>query len=191
MGRLTGCTEIPLQPANRLASTNFRTMEDDVQALLQARRYPQAFERLLEDYENKVYRMAGAILRNPARAEEVTQDIFLKIWKALPNYDGRATPGTWLYAIARNTCLAAARAESYRKTVPLDPSQEPASAPQASNDVVVYVERLPAVQRQVITLFYLQDRSVEEVARMLDIPGNTIKSHLRRARLALAEMMKE
>jgi RNA polymerase sigma-70 factor (ECF subfamily) len=53
------------------------------------------------------------------------------------------------------------------------------------------LERLPEVQRDVITLFYLQDKSVEEVARMLDLPESTVKSHLHRARLALAAMIKE
>jgi RNA polymerase sigma-70 factor (ECF subfamily) len=52
------------------------------------------------------------------------------------------------------------------------------------------VERLPDSQRQVVSLFYLQDRSVSEVAAMLDLPENTVKSHLHRARRALAEMMK-
>jgi RNA polymerase sigma-70 factor (ECF subfamily) len=53
------------------------------------------------------------------------------------------------------------------------------------------LERLPQIQRDVITLFYLQEKSVEEVARMLDLPEGTVKSHLHRARLALAAMMKE
>ena len=52
------------------------------------------------------------------------------------------------------------------------------------------VERLPEMQQQVITLFYLQDRSVEDVALMLDLPEGTVKSHLHRARRALAQMVR-
>ena len=52
------------------------------------------------------------------------------------------------------------------------------------------LQRLPEVQQQVITLFYLQDRSVEDVAHMLDLPEGTVKSHLHRARRALAEMVR-
>ena len=58
-------------------------------------------------------------------------------------------------------------------------------------ELAQYLERLPEMQRDVTTLFYLQEKSVEEVARMLDLPGGTVKSHLHRARLALAAMIKE
>ena len=137
--------------------------------------------------------MALAILRNPARAEEVTQDIFLKLWQALPAYDGRAAPGTWLYVIARNTCFAAARSDTYRSTIPLDEIHEPASGSRVSGDIELgqLIDRLPETQRHVIRLFYLEERRVDEVALMLDLPEGTVKSHLHRARLALATMMKE
>lgn len=89
-------------------------MEDEVRRLLEARQYDAALERLLDLHEKRVFRMALMMLGGDAgRAEEVTQDVFLKLWRALPGYDGRASPSTWLYAIARNTCLTAARAESY------------------------------------------------------------------------------
>jgi RNA polymerase sigma-70 factor (ECF subfamily) len=168
-------------------------MDEDVRELLERRRYSQALERLLELYENKVFRMALAFLRNPARAEEVTQDTFLKLWQALPGYNGRASPGTWLYAIARNTCLSAVRSEAYRKTVALDAQHDPPASSVFSGDpeLARCIERLPDVQREVITLFYLEEKRVEEVARMLDLPEGTVKSHLYRARLALAAMMKE
>ena len=169
-------------------------MDDDVQALLRKRRYRPAFERLLGLYEVKVFRMAVMFLRDPGRAEEVTQDIFLKLWKALPAYDGRAAPSTWLYTIARNTCLSALRSETQRNTLPLDSIPEPAAVEAAAGgnvELARCVERLSDVQRDAITLFYLQEKSVKEVARMLDVPEGTLKSHLYRARLALAVMMKE
>ena len=82
-------------------------MGDEVPQLLRARKYQEALERLLDRYEHKVFRMAVLMLKDRGRAEEVTQDVFLKLWRALPAYDGRAAPGTWLYTIARNTCLSA------------------------------------------------------------------------------------
>src|SRR3954470_13353032 len=100
-------------------------MEEDVRRLLQTGRYEAALERLLDEYERKVFRMALAILRDAASAEEITQDVFLKAWRAFPSYDGRAAPSTWLYTIARNTCLSAARAQSYRRAAPLEAIEEP------------------------------------------------------------------
>jgi RNA polymerase sigma-70 factor (ECF subfamily) len=168
-------------------------MDEDLRELLKERRYPQALEGLLDRYGNKVFRLALTFLRNPARAEEVTQDIFLKLWQALPAYDGRAAPGTWLYAIARNTCLSAVRAESYRRTLPLEAAGEPVAPTGGTRDpeLARWIGRLSEIQRQVITLFYLEERRVGEVARMLDLSEGTVKSHLHRARLALAAMMEE
>ena len=169
-------------------------MDDDVPHLLQERRYSDALEQLLNRYETKVFRMALTFLRDTARAEEVTQEIFLKLWQALPDYDGRASPGTWLYSIARNTCLSTARSDSYRKTLVLDQVREPAAPPPAvigDLELAQCIDRLPEIQRTVITLFYLQEKRVDEVARMLGIPEGTVKSHLHRARLALGEMMGE
>jgi RNA polymerase sigma-70 factor (ECF subfamily) len=173
-------------------------MDEDVQSLLQKHRFRQAFERLLDLYEVKVFRMAVMFLRDRGRAEEITQDIFLKLWQVLPAYDGRAAPSTWLYTIARNTCLSALRSEGHRKTLPYDSITEPATAERIGGSTVLNkialercLARLPGRQRDVITLFYLQDKSVEEVARMLDLPEGTVKSDLHRARLALAAMIKE
>ena len=142
--------------------------------------------------------MAAVLLKDHGRAEEVTQDIFLKLWQVLPAYDGRASPSTWLYTIARNTCLSALRSEAYRRTFPLDSITEPASADTAGgsdvvnrNELARSLERLPDVQRHVITLFYLQEKSVKDVARLLDLPEGTVKSHLHRARLALAALIKD
>jgi RNA polymerase sigma-70 factor (ECF subfamily) len=168
-------------------------MDEDVQRLLRKRQYAEALVKLLNAYERKVFRMALTFLKDPARAEEITQEIFLKVWRALPYYDGRASPGTWLYTIARNTCLSSSRAESYRKTVPLDSTGEPVTAPwtqAADTELARCIDRLPEIQRTVITLFYFQEKRVDEVARMLGMPEGTVKSHLHRARLALSEMIK-
>jgi RNA polymerase sigma-70 factor (ECF subfamily) len=170
-------------------------MEEDVESLLRKHRYRQAFERILHLYEQKVFRMAMMYFRNHQRAEEVTQDIFLKLWQVLPAYDGRAAASTWLYTIARNTCLSALRADGIRKTLTMDSVAEPAAKTTGGNELLdrIGLERclaqLPEAQRQVITLFYLQERRVEDVARMLDLPEGTVKSHLYRARLALARMI--
>jgi|SRR5688572_8367875 len=165
-------------------------MGADVQQLLLERRYDEALEAMLDLYERKVFRMAVAMLRDAGRAEEVTQDIFLKMWRAFPGYDGRALPSTWLYAIARNTCLSVLRAESYRKTSALDDVPEPAAAlPSPPVDWHRLLARLPDAQRHVITLFYFEERSITDVAAMMGVPEGTVKSQLHRARRALADMM--
>jgi RNA polymerase sigma-70 factor (ECF subfamily) len=167
--------------------------DEDVQSLLCRHRFAPAFELLLDRYQQKVFRSVYSILKEAGRAEEVTQDVFLKMWQVLPDYDGRASLSTWLYTIARNTSLSALRAESYRKTLAIEDFEPPATnwevGPQQL-EIKQLVQRLPEVQQQVITLFYLQDRSVEDVAQMIDLPEGTVKSHLHRARRALADMVR-
>ena len=185
-----GGAAVPVQPAVPAASIT-RGMADDVEQLLRAGRYERAFECLLESHQAKVFRMAFVILRDRGRAEDATQDIFIKLWKALPLYDGRAAVSTWLYTIARNTCLSVLRAEGYRKTSSLEACPEPSATSGTLLEISVEqsLSRLPDLQRQIVTLFYMQDRSVAEVAAMLDLPQGTVKSHLHRARRALGEMM--
>jgi RNA polymerase sigma-70 factor, ECF subfamily len=169
-------------------------MDDEIPQLLQRRQYDVALERLVDRHGQQVFRMAVMMLQDTGRAEEVTQDIFLKLWRALPAYDGRAAVSTWLYTIARNTCLSAVRAEGYRRMQTLEDAPEPAapesgSGPGRDGALEQGLEALPAIQREVLTLFYLQERSVRDVAALLDLPEGTVKSHLHRARRALGALL--
>jgi RNA polymerase sigma-70 factor (ECF subfamily) len=179
-----------VQPLTSAAGPKLE-MQDDIQQLLQRRMFDEALQQLLGGYQQKVFRMAVAMLKDAGRAEEVTQDIFLKVWRALPSYDGRALVSTWLYAIARNACLSAIRAESYRRTEPLDGVTEPASPARRGGEVDWdrLLARLPEAQRQVVTLYYFEERDVKDVAERLGLAVGTVKSHLYRARQALAEML--
>lgn len=166
--------------------------DEDVGELLRRRQYEGAFGLLLDRYQEKVFRLAFAILKEAGRAEEATQEAFLKLWEALPFYDGRAAPSTWLYTIARNTCFSTLRRESYRMTAPIVDCVEPSRCETLLRhaEIKQLLERLPTAQREVITLFYLEDQSIQDVAQMLGLPEGTVKSHLHRARRALAEMMR-
>jgi RNA polymerase sigma-70 factor (ECF subfamily) len=166
-------------------------MHDDIRELLERRRYDDALERLFDLYADKVYRMAVALLKDTGRAEEATQDTFVKIWRAFPDYDGRAAPSTWLYTIARNTCLSVLRRESVRRSMPIDDVPEPQArvADASGIDWNMYLARLPDEQRMVIMLFYFEERSIKDVAELMDLPEGTIKSHLHRARRALGAML--
>ena len=75
-------------------------------------------EGLMERYRQKVMHLAVSIVRDPALAEDLSQTTFVKVWQALPKFDGRAALSTWLYTIARNTCLTAIARE--RRMVPLE-----------------------------------------------------------------------
>lgn len=189
-----------LQPCRPVASINGSVTADtwpdvEVSRLLEEGRPDRAFECLMARYRTKVYRLALSYVRNPADAEDLAQEAFVRLWRALPLYDGRASFSTWLYVIARNACLSELRRRGVRPATSLEDAAEPVApaaggrAADARLDCETLVDTLPEPQRQVMRLFYLEDRSYEQVAAMLDMPLNTVKSHLRRARARLAEAM--
>jgi RNA polymerase sigma-70 factor, ECF subfamily len=146
------------------------------------------FERLLEQYRDKVFRLAWSILGNQASAEDAAQDVFLKIWTALPGFRGESSVSTWIYAIARNTCLTRRQRESAHPTVELD---ETIAGPEPASDADLrrLIARLPEKYRDVLVLFYLEDRSYEQVAEALDLPIGTVKTNLHRAKKEIAALL--
>ena len=170
--------------------------DEEIIQLVQAGRGQEAFERLVPAYRRRVFGLAYGILRDRAAAEDLAQEVFVKLWQALPRYDGRAQLSTWIYAISRNAAISALRAR--RRSVSLsDPAvleevEVATSTPAAATDDAVlrrYIEALPDRQRQAITLYYLDERPVAEVAEMMGLPANTVKTHLHRARASLAAVL--
>lgn len=185
---------LPAPPGITVSVPEESSPDAEVRRLLAEGRHDRAFERLLAAYRGRVYRLALGFVREPADAEDLAQEAFVRLWRALPLYDGRATFSTWLYVIARNACLNETRRRGLRPTTPLGEDAEPAAARSSAApidqrlDCEALVEMLPELQRRVVRLFYLEERSYEQVAAMLDMPINTVRSHLHRARKRLAEM---
>ena len=153
------------------------------------------FERLLGEYREKVFRLACSLLSDEAAAEDATQEIFLKIWRALPDFRGESSVSTWIYAIARNTCLTRRRFAAEHRTFSLDEakaSEIPApNPPPADSDLRAAIARLPEKYRRVLVLFYLEDRSYQQVALALGVPMGTVKTFLHRAKKELAVLLAE
>jgi RNA polymerase sigma-70 factor, ECF subfamily len=175
----------------------------DLVAALRAGDRNAVLQGLMERYRQKVLHLAISLVRDQSLAEDLAQTAFVKIWQALPRYDGRAALSTWLYTIARNTCLTALERE--RRLVPLDSMGEGedsdapgfASPPAGSGsvgqvaaeyDVARLLEQLPEPYRRVVVLFYLEDRSVDEVGELLSMPSGTVKALLHRGRKRLAAL---
>jgi RNA polymerase sigma-70 factor (ECF subfamily) len=172
-------------------------MDDDIRQRLGSQLYDEAFELVLDRYQDKVFRLAFSMMRNEAQAQDAAQDAFVRIWKGLPSYHAGAALSTWIYTISRNTCLTELKKRSTRPTVSLQepdmeavadsiPSlQSTAAEPGLEMDVAALLSELPEKYRQVITLFYLEQKAYEEVAAMLGIPLGTVKSLLFRAKKEL------
>lgn len=163
----------------------------------------RAFEQLVASYQGKVFRLCYSILGNRAAAEDAAQEAFLKAWRALDRFHGGAALSTWLYAIARNTALSHREQAARRAMFSLDAIGEPAAAAAAAaaaappgagdpeQELWNLVAALPEPYRRVIVLFHMEGKSYEEVARMLNLPLNTVRTHLHRARKLLGATMEE
>lgn len=160
-----------------------------------------AFGQLVAQTQTSVYNLAYSILHNHEEAQDIVQEIYLRVWRALPNFRGDAKFSTWLYRVVINTCLN--RRRQLRTQLSMVDSEEALrrlSAPdtdplanaldQERNEFLwALVDRLPEKYRLVISLFYQQQLSYQEIADLLSLPLGTIKAHLNRAREALARSL--
>ncbi|HTT03738.1 MAG TPA: sigma-70 family RNA polymerase sigma factor [Steroidobacteraceae bacterium] len=188
-----------MQTADVRAASN----DQEVLQLLRAGEAGRAFALLLPRFESKIYRLCYALLRERTQAQDAAQESLVRIWRTLHRYDGRAALSTWIYAITRNRCLSALerrrRADGARADVSAAddelagmPVQLPCSdaggpsSQQRDAQLRSLVDALPERLRRVLVLYYFEERSVDEVASMLGCPAGTVKTHLFRARAALA-----
>ncbi len=165
----------------------------------------QAFRELVVLHQDRAYGLALRITRSPADAEEVAQDAFVRAWLALPRFRGESSFATWLHRIVARRAMDRWNALSSRRgrevgvdEAALLPAADSPAAPAGHGSIeeaarARHLERLvlelPAAQRAAVTLYYYEGRSVEQAAAILDMPVNTVKTHLARARAALRQAL--
>jgi len=160
----------------------------------------KAFEQLLDAYETRVYRLALRFTNCITDAEDVTQEIFLAIYKGLGQFRGNSALGTWIYRIAMNHCLEFRRRRKlehlpYDEGLALpsldwrdDPLQS-AGRHELSEKVEAALNCLSPLHRDVIVLHELQGMTYQEVAATLDVPVGTVKSRLSNAFRRLRDLL--
>ena len=157
-----------------------------------------AYNGLVLRYQRQVYNLAYRMLGNAEDAGDLVQETFLRAYGALASFRQDASFLTWLYKIASNLCIDQLRSRKAKGALSLDveleEGREPAAdarscAPEevAMRDAVQTVvhraiQNLPEKYRLVVVMRHLQDMSVDEIARALDLPTGTVKTHLFRAR---------
>lgn len=173
-----------------------------------------ALEILMERYGRRIYRVAFGIVRNPAEAEEVVQDVFLTLFRKADMFEGRAALGTWLYRVATNAALGKKRGKRVNMEVSLEdclptfladghregerpwltadwsgtPEQALLSG-EAREALEGAIERLPEHYRAILVLRDVEELSNEEVSAILGESVASVKSRLHRARMALRELL--
>jgi RNA polymerase sigma-70 factor (ECF subfamily) len=163
-----------------------------------------AWETIVRQHWRKVFNVAYKFVGKHDEAEDLAQDIFLKIFKALDTFDRRANFQTWIISIARNLCIDHYRSiRKERETIarevdagdltPVSAEIGPEGALERSDLRALLqraLERLPIALRTAVVLRDLQELSYQEIADQLDLPEGTVKSRINRGRLELARQVR-
>jgi RNA polymerase sigma-70 factor (ECF subfamily) len=157
---------------------------------------PQAFEALVSIYQHRVFGVALRMLSSRAEAEEIAQETFLRAHRALGEFRGEARLGTWLYAIASRLCLNRLASgprqhersdETTLRLWPAEGVDAVAALEQRERQAALHeaIGSLPEERRIVVVLRDLEGLAYDEIAEVLGLPVNTVRSRLHRARLDL------
>lgn len=163
-----------------------------------------AWEQIVRQHWRKVFNLAYKFVGRHDEAEDLTQDIFLKIFKALHTFDRRANFQTWLISISRNLCIdhyRSVRKERETMARDVDASQlSPVSRERTPYGVLEQIDlrqrirealaELPPALREAVVLRDLQEFSYQEIADQLHLPEGTVKSRINRGRLELARQLR-
>ncbi|MBE3561356.1 MAG: sigma-70 family RNA polymerase sigma factor [Ktedonobacteraceae bacterium] len=187
-----------------VASSSVKSDLDDTQLVTASQAGDQnAFARLVQLHQRRVFNLVFRILQNYEEASEITQETFLAAWQGLPSFRGDARFSTWLYRIAYNCSLKQLESRKRDKALQAAMQEEhirrhgtPGEGTRAEIDLRANQELvheqlslLPARYRIVLVLRHLQGMTYEEMAEILTVPIGTIKTHLFRARNLLKERL--
>lgn len=140
-------------------------------------------EEIVKRNENKLFRAAIAIMGGKADAEDIVQDVFIKLLEKHPHFESPEHEAAWLIRVTVNLCKSRLRSHWWKKTVPLLDSYPARTDEQ--QDIMQTVLSLPSKYRTVIHLFYYEGYSTKEIAEITKQKTSTVREQLTRARRML------
>jgi len=164
---------------------------------------PGAFERLVREHQGLCWHIIQRMVRNPEDTRELCQDTFLRVHQCLHQYRGESALKSWIGRVAYTIALR----HLQHKRIPLAEAHEDDGAPlvetvaddfdlesawadaETTQQLHRAIEALPPLQRTVLTLYYLEENTIPEIAHITGLASGTIKSHLFRSRLRLREAL--
>ncbi|WP_439116679.1 sigma-70 family RNA polymerase sigma factor [Metabacillus litoralis] len=157
-------------------------------------------DQLMDQYGNAILHLAYSYVGNKEVAEDLTQDIFVKCYQRLDQYQNKSSLKTWLWKIAINHCKDYLRSWHYKHIVVSDEQDKQTSSRDNEVEQQVFqkyedehlvktVFSLPDTYREVIYLFYFEERSIKEISNLTNVNQNTIKTRLKRAKEILKECL--
>ncbi|HHT50286.1 MAG TPA: RNA polymerase sigma factor [Eubacteriaceae bacterium] len=159
------------------------------------------FEWIVEEYKNKIFSLAYGYTKDSYLAQDLTQDIFVRLYKNINSFQGQSSFSTWLYRVAKNQCIDWTRRNKKRmentfleegqwdfKDLDIGP-EERAIRKEKNQLLYEALESLPEKYRTPLMLFHFQNLSYGEIAEVLDLPSKTVATHLYRGKKLLREKL--
>jgi RNA polymerase sigma-70 factor (ECF subfamily) len=199
-GTLQAVRSIAAPPRPGTPITRPHTTSDDVLVARVAGGDRCAMEVLYARHHVRVFRFVLRLVQDEPTAEDIATDVFLDVWRHADRFEGRSAVSTWILGIARFKALSALRRRSLEPfdhesaTVVEDPADTPATALEKKDTSQIIrqcLTELPVQHREIIDLAYYHEKSLEEVAEIVGIPKNTVKTRMFRARSQLAGLLRE
>ena len=166
-----------------------------------------AFEELILQHEKIVYNVALRMMNHSEDAKDISQEVFLKLWRTLAQYQFDAAFSTWLYRLTQNVCIDFLRKQKRQQHVSLTFSDDKDEGKELSvpdpeplpEERVIFNEKQEAIRaamnalpvdfREILELRVVQQLPYEQIAQIMDLPVGTVKSRLARARLQLKKRL--
>ncbi|MGB1308224.1 MAG: RNA polymerase sigma factor [Oceanihabitans sp.] len=161
----------------------------------------KAFAVLVDRYKNLVFTLALQMVKNREEAEEVSQDTFIKVFKKLEKFKGESKFSTWIYKIAYNTCLDRIKSNKRKQNTvainefteqevkTLDNALSKLEAQERKQAIQNCLQLLPADDCALLTLYYFEELSLDEIAKVIGIKANNVKVKLFRSRKKLTTIL--
>ena len=162
-----------------------------------------AFNILVDRYKDLVYSLALKMVKNREEAEEVAQDTFIKVFKSLSKFKGDSKFSTWIYKVTYNTCLDRLKKQKREQQVvsidefntnqikSIDNALDKMENEEREKAIQDCIQFLPADDAFLLTLFYYEEQSLEEIAKVIGLTANNVKVKLFRSRKKLTTILRE
>lgn len=156
----------------------------------------ERLEQLFREYYRLVYRVAFSQVKNHADAEDITQEVFVKIIKHDMRYESIEHEQAWIIRVTINLCRDLLKSKWHKTSVSMDCVSETQKSCYKNfcgeqDDTLWAVLQLPEHYRNCLYLFYYEDYSIKEIAQSLEMPENTVKTNLKRGREALKQLLNQ
>ena len=162
----------------------------------------ELIDELMNKYGQEILQLVNSYVKNKTIAEDLTQDIFVKCYRSLNTFKGKSKVKTWLWRIAINHCKDYLKSWYQKNVLAIEnefvytvDSKESVEQTVIKNDederLVFEVMNLPIKYREVIYLFYFEELPIKEIAQVIEVKENTVKTRMRRAKELLKDRLEE